>query len=164
MNCKRRRDDLEAETQKLKNYITENDKDNAVYSTSNEWPIYSHPEGGLVKITPWGSLRQFTNPETGELITKFEDSSFQDQSFNMANLVYEQMYNVAHNSMNVDTPERAESQMPPTPQSIQQCKLSTPTPVRMYPGDEVETYVLNGYDGFNQEHENYFGMQDEATD
>lgn len=49
---------------------------------SDEWPIYSHPQGGWVKFTPWGSVRMTVN-EQGEIVNKFEDVSFHDTSFDM---------------------------------------------------------------------------------
>lgn len=138
MNSKRKRDDIEGDVKKTKN-------EDVV--SSNEWPMYAHPDGGLVKITPWGSLRQYTDPITGELISKFEDTSFHEHQFNMANM------NAEVDDMSIDP--TSSQVMPPTPQSIQQCQLLTPS--NNY--SDAESYVLNGYEGFNQEHENYFGME-----
>ena len=53
---KRKREDVESYQKKVKNA---SEREKQAYSTSEEWPVYSHPEGGIVKITPWGSLRQF---------------------------------------------------------------------------------------------------------
>lgn len=153
---KRKRDDTESDAKKIKNLV-----ENEQYTNSNEWPVYSHPQGGLVKITPWGCLRQYTNPQTGELITKFEDSSFADYSFK---------------------PTQTYDTMPSTPQSLYQSLSAPPSaahpgqdhqdhqmssPIRVSPSSEAETYVVQGYqaetpphqDQFEQEHENYFGME-----
>lgn len=50
--------------------------------SSDEWPIYQHPQGGWVKFTPWGSVRMTINDQ-GETISKFEDVSFHDTSFDL---------------------------------------------------------------------------------
>lgn len=150
---KRKRDETEPDSKKVKNYI--NEKERQEFSTSNEWPVYSHPEGGMVKITPWGSLRQYVDGN-GATVTKFEDVNFQDISFGGAAVaeVYE---------------------MPSTPQSLNQSNnnfSSLPSnmdsDIKLSPGDEAEHYVISGYEKhksnnpnqFQQEHENYFGMDD----
>ncbi|ODV79462.1 uncharacterized protein CANTADRAFT_51884 [Suhomyces tanzawaensis NRRL Y-17324] len=168
---KRKRDEGGAEhTKKTRN----GELPTQEYTTSDEWPIYAHPEGGIVKITPWGSLRQYTN-DNGDHITKFEDVSFEDISF-------------AKPGAAGTTPQ--DDYMPSTPQSLYNSQQyqqtnhqasynqSQPTPVRptikLSPSDEAEMYVVDGYRGmgpgavtppqqqgqFEQEHENYFGMND----
>lgn len=131
-----------------------------LYSTSNEWPVYNHPDGGIIKITPWGSIRQFEL--NGEMITKFEDMSFTDYNFTPA----------IKNSKNpVSPPSHPQDQhLPQTPQSIQSLRLS--------PCDEAENYVMKGYQSlgsssspnvpsanddfqFAREPEHYFGMMDD---
>ncbi|KAK6454295.1 uncharacterized protein RJT20DRAFT_57704 [Scheffersomyces xylosifermentans] len=169
---KRKREDADPDTKKLKNELS--DKEKAEYSSSSEWPVYAHPDGGIVKITPWGSLRQFTNPDNGEMVTKFEDMSFTDYSFNPSNT---DVYDVSQNTS-----------LPSTPQSLynnqqyhqnQRCagnyNNSSPTPnIKISPNDEAESYVIEGYKGitpppqssdnvthqFEQEQENYFGMNE----
>lgn len=151
MSSKRRHYDNEPESKKVRPELEQ-----AAYSTSDEWPIYNHPEGGVVKITPWGSLRQYLHPISGQPVTKFEDMSFQDHSFNQA--ASEQQY------------------VPSTPQSMCPQSSDTPSPDGMRFGSEAEQYVVDGYtqptplqnsqEEFHQEHENYFGMgqQEEETD
>lgn len=153
---KRKRDEVEPDTKKVKNFI--NEKERQEYSSSNEWPIYNHPEGGIVKITPWGSVRQFVDAG-GNTVTKFEDINFQDISF-----VNSQTANVYD--------------MPSTPVSMNQNVNSFSSPstydvdgIKLSPSDEAENYVINGYgrlqgngaqqqQQFQQEQENYFGMED----
>lgn len=38
-------------------------KENQITSEA-EWPQFIHPEGGIIKITPWGTLRQYVDPVT----------------------------------------------------------------------------------------------------
>lgn len=161
MSSKRKFTDSESNKKKVIDETTQK-----LYTTSNEWPIYNHPDGGIIKVTPWGSIRQFKiNDET---VTKFEDKNFQDYSFTPS-----------FNPLEVDYPQ--------TPQSIQ-------SPIKLSPSDEAEQYVMQGYDNtemeleslnqqqqqppqqqqhYNnpqqfhqfQEHENYFGtIDDEYND
>jgi hypothetical protein len=51
-------------------------------ASSDEWPIYQHPQGGWVKFTPWGSVRMTINDQ-GETVSKFEDVSFHDTTFDL---------------------------------------------------------------------------------
>lgn len=155
LTTKRKRDANVSDTKKTKNLLSE--KERQEYATSNEWPVYNHPDGGTIKITPWGSLRQYQD-SNGQNVTKFEDLSFQDYSFEGSKLnnIYEFM--------------------PNTPQSL--CQNGSPSPdrIKLSPGDEAEHYVINGYEEvspisenkegfinhepyFSQEHENYFGME-----
>ncbi|KAL7666878.1 hypothetical protein ABC855_g540 [[Candida] zeylanoides] len=142
MNYKRRHDETANEPKKVRPGT-----DLQAYSTSDEWPVYNHPEGGIVKITPWGSLRQYTNPLDGQMVTKFEDKNFQDHSFHQS----------ADNGY-----------VPSTPQSMCPASdsLSPSDGLHLSPSNEVESYVMEGYhptpqsahQEFSQEHENYFGM------
>lgn len=149
---KRKRDDVEVHQKKARGA---EEGDQQAYSTSEEWPVYSHPEGGIVKITPWGSLRQYQDVN-GNMVTKFEDMGFQDYAFapqNTAAPTYE---------------------FPTTPQSMCQ---SSPAPglglahdkIELSPLDEAEGYVREGYGNeewqrYGQEQENYFGMNEDAME
>ncbi|KAK6462493.1 hypothetical protein DFJ63DRAFT_330048 [Scheffersomyces coipomensis] len=143
---KRKRDEVEPDTKKIKNFINEQDKQE--YTTSNEWPIYSHPEGGIVKITPWGSLRQFEHPVTGEQITKFEDVSFGDISFNSINSndIYDTLPSTPQSLYNQQIQQQQnqnQNQRNYSSPSNQQQHSSTQ--LRLSPSDEVESYVVDGY-------------------
>lgn len=146
-----------------------------LYSTSNEWPVYSHPNGGIIKITPWGSIRQFEL--NGEMITKFEDMAFSDYNFtpaisntkNLNTMTSNSSLNSSLNSNNVvsqtiQTTQPTYNDLPQTPQSIQSIKLS--------PSEEAENYVMKGYENdqfqynhnnnqYTKEPEHYFGMIDD---
>ncbi|EGW29943.1 uncharacterized protein SPAPADRAFT_144303 [Spathaspora passalidarum NRRL Y-27907] len=167
---KRGREDFEPDTKKIKNYI--NQQSHQEITESNEWPQFAHPEGGIVKITPWGSLRQFVDPISGESITKFEDMSFEDYTFKASNV--EDIYTVKH---------QEPPSMPSTPQSLYQTHSYQPntrfashnmpggnSPLRLSPECEAEGYLRDGYRGqqaqqqFEQEHENYFGMHDQQEE
>ncbi|AOW30516.1 hypothetical protein I503_05151 [Candida albicans SC5314] len=149
-------------------------------TSETEWPQFIHPDGGIIKITPWGTLRQFVDPKTNETITKFEDCSLEDYSFKSESI--EKLY-----------------QTPNTPQSIyhnagQDNIIHTPhngnrnlSGLIISPESEVEGYVVDGYrqqqqqqqqpqqqqqqhqqfhqqrDCFVPEHENYFGMTDDTV-
>lgn len=130
-------------------------------SNSNEWPIYSHPDGGVIKITPWGSIRQYE--VNGEVVTKFEDMSFNDYDFSAASAAVAAAAAAAKNTNNGNDSMGVNenyNELPQTPQSIQSIRLS--------PSDEAEQYVIRGYeaDGLNNEFpdqyakepEHYFGM------
>lgn len=148
---KRKSDELE-DSKKLKSYINERERE--AYTSSKDWPVYLLPGGGILKVSPWGLVKQTPNPETGEMVTKFEDTSFQDYSFDSeaVNSIYE---------------------MPSTPQSLYPPSRASPSPtsLRLSPSDEAELYVMDGYQKhqleqqqqqrFVPEHENYFGMGDE---
>lgn len=148
---KRKRDGPEADCKKTKALI--GDKECEAMAQSSEWPMYNHPDGGTVKITPWGSLRQWTDPVTGEANTKFEDASFQELSFAMSQ-------NNAHNQF---------YELPSTPISLNPSSSSRSSPVPMEsfnysPSSLAEQYVVEGYRSgqqFAQEQENYLGMVDE---
>ncbi|KAK6199254.1 uncharacterized protein RJT21DRAFT_121561 [Scheffersomyces amazonensis] len=150
-SSKRKRDEFDPDLKKVKNLINEQDK--AEYTTSNEWPVYAHPEGGIVKITPWGSLRQFTNTETGQQIAKFEDVSFSDISFDTSNT--DDIYNPMNTSL-PSTPQSLYNQNMTNPSN--QCPTNTTNNYNasarhphhpQYPvlsvDDEVESYVVDGY-------------------
>lgn len=156
---KRKRDACEQDVKKFKNLLENDEK--ALYSLSDEWPMYNHPDGGTVKITPWGSLRQYVDGQSGETVTRFEDSSFADLSFASS-----QCYD-----------------LPSTPMSLNATgsSRSSPTPENMMlsPSCEAELYVVDGYRAngehpaqeshstagqgvgqFSQEQEHYFGMME----
>lgn len=143
---------------------------------NNDWPIYNHPNGGIIKITPWGSIRQYES--NGETITKFEDMNFSDYDFTNLPLPYNNQIpqqnqfgknlttmssmnslNNNSNDMDYDIEYQNEYELPQTPQSI-----------RLSPSDEAENYVIKGYteqnfqQEFSKEHENYFGMMDDVDD
>ncbi|ABN67908.1 predicted protein [Scheffersomyces stipitis CBS 6054] len=161
---KRKRDDADPDTKKSRNDL---DKP-ADYTTSDEWPVYNHPDGGIVKITPWGSLRQFTNPVNGEMVTKFEDLSFSDYSFDPSNT---DVYDVSQYESLPSTPQSLYNnhQYHQNPRSNQNGNPN----IRLSPNSEAESYVVDGYKGitpppqnsdvhqFEQEQENYFGMNDQ---
>ncbi|CAH6718246.1 hypothetical protein CLIB1444_01S02410 [[Candida] jaroonii] len=146
---------------------------------NNDWPIYNHPNGGIIKITPWGSIRQYES--NGETITKFEDMNFSDYDFINLPLPYKNqvpqpqqnpfgrnlntmssMNSLSNNSDNYDMDYdgyQNDYELPQTPQSI-----------RLSPSDEAENYVLKGYSDpnfqqeYSKEQENYFGMMDDIDD
>ncbi|EGV64952.1 hypothetical protein PSN45_005307 [Yamadazyma tenuis] len=134
-----------------------------LYSSSNEWPIYNHPDGGIIKITPWGSIRQFEI--NGEVITKFEDMAFNDYNFAGTNITSSPngIANTGNSTAATaihsgDVSNASEFQeLPQTPQSIQSVRLS--------PYDETEQYVVKGYeddmDQYSREPEHYLGMGDD---
>lgn len=149
---KRKRDTSELESKRTKAQV--GDRERQLISLSDEWPIYSHPNGGTVKITPWGSLRQYVDPQTGEQVTKFEDVTFNDLSF-------------------AQPPYHGDSQwyeLPLTPMSLNGLSSVRSSPaigdMRLSPSNEAEQYVVEGYRRgeaveqplFGPEQENYFGM------
>lgn len=151
---KRKRDASEVECKKAKAQVGE--KERELISLSGEWPIYNHPNGGTVKITPWGSLRQYVDLQTGEQVTRFEDVTFNDLSFassatNSDNQIYE---------------------LPQTPMSLNGLNSARSSPaigdMRFSPSNEAEQYVVEGYRRgeaaeqllFGPEQENYFGMME----
>lgn len=165
MSSKRRHTEADQDTKKVRT-----DLEQQVYSSSDEWPVYNHPEGGIVKMTPWGSLRQYVNPLNGQMMTKFEDKNFQDHTFNQ-------------------NAEQLSLYVPSTPQSMCPTSSDSPSPaehLKLSPSHEVEHYVMDGYQQqqqqqqqlyqypqqfpqepvhqkgqgreFQTEHENYFGM------
>lgn len=152
---KRKRDAPGEDTKKPKALIGE--KERELLSQSSEWPLYNHPDGGTVKITPWGSLRQWVDPATGENRTKFEDASFLD-------LLFEMSPNNSNNQC---------YELPSTPMSLNPTSSSRSSPgpgdrFAFSPSSDAEQYVVDGYRGrehigqqqFAQEQENYLGMDD----
>lgn len=157
---KRKVEEAETNLKKLKNIDDRQD-----YTTLDEWPVFNHLGGGMVKITPWGCIRKYTDEETGTVRTKFEDQLFEEVSFGTSR--NEHIY-----------------QMPSTPQSMnqggQQNNFSSVSmrndpnsnDITLSSSDEVELYVINGYNGnhewqtqhdryqFLQEQENYLAMSD----
>lgn len=123
--------------------ITERDLE--AVTTSNEWPVYNHPEGGTIKITPWGSLRQVI--VNGEMVTRFEDISFNEYDFSL---------------------HQPSHEMPTTPMSLSVRSSPAPGDPHMSPSCEAEGYVVDGYRGdnrgFGREQEHFFGMMDQDGD
>ncbi|KAI5970149.1 hypothetical protein CANMA_000760 [Candida margitis] len=168
---KRRNDDFEVNQQRFKNMTQEE----AINSTT-EWPQFIHPDGGIVKISPWGSIREYTDPKTNETITKFEDCNFEEYSFKSETV--EKLY-----------------QTPDTPQSLYHrntnqshdhnnpaTTANSSSRFTLSPSNEVEGYVVDGY-GRHQnddavsfssandmthqypvEQENYFGIGGEQME
>lgn len=141
---KRRREDEDMDSKRARAVL---EKEEA----GLEWPVYNHPEGGIVKITPWGMLRQYRDAN-GHEVTRFEDKEFSELRFE---------------------PPEPTTQYPLTPQSLNYYN-PLPTPQAksfggfdLSPSNEVESYVMEGYQGmtppqqYEQEHEHYFGMGDE---
>lgn len=125
-------------------------------TTSNEWPIYNHPEGGTIKITPWGALRQFM--VNGEMVTKFEDVTFSDYDFGQLNVQIQQPQ--------LQPQMNHQNEMPTTPMSLSVSNRSSPAPddIHISPSCEAEGYVVDGYRGdqqFGREQEHFFGMMDQ---
>ncbi|KAI5965090.1 hypothetical protein KGF57_000883 [Candida theae] len=173
-HIKRRNDDFESNQHRFKNMTHEE----AINSTT-EWPQFIHPDGGIVKISPWGSIREYTDPKTNQTVTKFEDCNFDDYSFRSESV--EKIY-----------------QTPDTPQSLHNQSGSVATssggagagagavavaggdsganPFTLSPSNEVEGYVVDGYgqyrkdaysranDQYPVEQENYFGIGGEQME
>ncbi|KAI3406573.2 hypothetical protein KGF56_000705 [Candida oxycetoniae] len=176
-HSKRKNEDFDGDYKKIKSLTTED-----LMNSNPEWPQFIHPDGGLVKITPWGSIRQFVDPITNETMTKFEDCGFDDYSFRSQSV--EKIYSTPN------TPQSLYQQQPPPQQLNQQSQQKgnnsvsyvsrkssfnnsnsgNITRMNLSPSAEVEGYVVDGYSSsplkqkspqqeqFCQEHENYFGM------
>lgn len=174
---KRKRDAPEPDTKKIKAPFGEKEKE--LFSLSEEWPVYNLPEGGTVKITPWGSLRLWTDPQTGETITRFEDASFSDLAFQTANVgtMGGSYYNGPQGQNHASAQPNACYELPSTPMSLNMSSNSSPAPENMTfsPTSEAELYVVDGYrhngnngaagqtvgQQFSQEQENFFGMEEQ---
>ncbi|SGZ56919.1 CIC11C00000004856 [Sungouiella intermedia] len=174
---KRKRDASEPESKKTKALIGEKEKE--LYTLSEEWPVYNHPEGGTIKITPWGSLRQCVDAQTGETITKFEDASFSDLTFPAANVGAFGRQNWQSGQNIAGAQGNPYYELPSTPMSLNMSGSSRSSPVpdkvSFSPSCEAELYVVDGYrySGFNgaagqavgqqfsQEQENFFGMEEQ---
>lgn len=182
---KRKRDAPEPDSKKTKASLGDNEKE--LYSMSDEWPVYNHPEGGTFKITPWGILRLWVDAQTGETTTRFEDSSFSDLTFPTTNYgaVSSGNWQNGHNGHNTvnGNPPNTYYELPSTPMSLNMSGSSTSSPVpenmTFSPNCEAELYVVDGYRhvGFNgaagqtvgqtvgqqfsQEQENFFGMEEQ---
>lgn len=149
---KRKCDALEAEIKRTK-AILESEE-------AEQWPVYVHPEGGTVKFSPWGSIREWVDPVTGQAGCKFEDTTFVNSTFDLT----------APNP-----PLTQNYELPTTPLSLGGATPSraSPTPadrIHYSPSSEAEQYVVEGYgdagrketsrDQYVQEQENYFGMDE----
>lgn len=154
--AKRKRD---AEPEQKKPKAAFGEKEREILSQENEWPVYNHPDGGTVKITPWGSLRQWTDPVTGLTNTKFEDASFLDVSFEMSpNNVNNQCYELPTTPMSLTGPNSGRS----SPHSGERFNFS--------PTNEAELYIVEGYgqpqteqrptQEYAQEQEHFLGMEE----
>uniref|UniRef100_A0A0L0NXG6 Uncharacterized protein n=1 Tax=Candidozyma auris TaxID=498019 RepID=A0A0L0NXG6_CANAR len=155
----KRKNECDEERKKAPKTLSEADL-HAVTSL-NEWPVYNHPQGGTIKITPWGALRQYI--ANGETVTRFEDVSFTDYDFGVA---------APCPPVAVVGPVSQQPlEMPSTPMSLG-LKCSSPAPeVRVSPWCEAEGYVVDGYRGeqgeqgeqrgFEREQEHFFGMMDQ---
>lgn len=165
-SSKRRFDDDEVSNKKNRPEILDEAK--LKITTSNEWPIYAHPQGGSIKITPWGALRTYVM-EDGEEVVKFEDTSFSEYSYiddnNDTDVPRPPATGYANNEADAD----ADAAMPSTPQSLYgNGNTNNILPLTMYsstsanqavvqsqfgngsfrlsPSEEAEHYVIKGYD------------------
>ncbi|KAG5419523.1 hypothetical protein I9W82_003291 [Candida metapsilosis] len=176
-NKRRNDNDFETNQQRFKTMTQEE----AINSTT-EWPQFIHPDGGIVKISPWGSIREYVDPKTNETVTKFEDCNFEEYSFKSETV--EKLY-----------------QTPDTPQSLYQRSSnqsnesgatvgggggggggSSNHQFTLSPSNEVEGYVVDGYGRYQGnddislssvhdvthqypvEQENYFGIAGEQME
>lgn len=148
---KRKCDTLEAETKRTRSLLSSEEAD--------QWPVYVHPEGGTVKFSPWGSIREWVDPVTGQAGCKFEDTNFLASTFDT--------------SITIQVLQKQKYELPTTPLSLGGTTPSnaSPTPpdrIQYSPSSEAEQYVVEGYsvaarkekgrDRYVQEQENYFGM------
>lgn len=137
----------------------------SVESVSDDWPVYGHPQGGTVKITPWGCLRLYLDPILGQEVTKFEESTFSTIDFGtpVSPEASPQQSQSEYTPRDVDM-----SEMPPTPQSIHYRRAIVPSPFEFSPSSEAEGYLREGYmshsspaQEYSHEQEHYLGMDDE---
>lgn len=108
---------------------------------SEEWPVYDHPQGGSVKITPWGCLRQCIDSTLGAQVTRFEDSSFSDYDFAFPvlpgpfpDICSRSLYSLYDDEMSDTTP---------TPRSIH-CNQNCHS-IDISPSSEAEGYLREVY-------------------
>lgn len=148
--AKRKCDAEDAETKRTRALLDSEESD--------QWPVYVHPEGGTVKFSPWGSIREWVDPVTGQAGCKFEDTTFVNSTFDLC----------------APLPASQGYELPTTPMSLggaTPCRLSpAPTELLHYsPTSEAEQYVVEGYgqkprrettDQYAQEQEHYFGMDE----
>ncbi|KAI5959877.1 uncharacterized protein KGF55_005109 [Candida pseudojiufengensis] len=180
---KRKNEENIEEFKKLKNLTTED-----LINSNPEWPQFIHPDGGILKITPWGSIRQYIDSASGESITKFEDLNFEEYSFKSEEI--EKLYNTPNTPQSIYNHQQSNnfnhiSPLHNKPNLSQQSSsnsigLSSNNSIynqsnqnlNLSPSNEIESYVVDGYQ-YNQnqqqqhdiqdqefqiEHENYFGM------
>ncbi|KAI5949381.1 hypothetical protein KGF54_005616 [Candida jiufengensis] len=178
-NTKRKNNEFQDDYKKIKNLTTED-----LINSNPEWPQFIHPDGGILKITPWGSIRQYVDLTSGETITKFEDCNFEEYSFKSEQV--EKLYQTPttpQSIYNQSLQQTSHSQQPPhqhqKPQLSQQSSMNSintsshnfynqsQSNIHLSPSHEVESYVVDGYqqqhdqildNEFQIEHENYFGM------
>lgn len=154
---KRKCDALDAETKRTRALLESEE--------AEQWPVYVHPEGGTVKFSPWGSIREWVDPVTGQEGCKFEDTTFVASTFDLT----------------APLPISQEYELPTTPMSLGGTTPSRVSPglvdrIHYSPGSEAEQYVIEGYGEsavkeptsgqYAQEQEHYFGMDelDEYSD
>ncbi|CCG25033.1 hypothetical protein CORT_0G03570 [Candida orthopsilosis Co 90-125] len=147
---KRRNDDFEINQQRFKNMTQEE----AINSTT-EWPQFIHPDGGIVKISPWGSIREYIDPKTNETVTKFEDCNFEEYSFKSETV--EKLYQTP------DTPQSLYHR--PTNQSHDNGTATTTANSRftLSPSNEVEGYVVDGYGRHQNDDDVSFSSANDVT-
>ncbi|CAK9442310.1 uncharacterized protein LODBEIA_P60530 [Lodderomyces beijingensis] len=137
---KRRTNDASSEDHRRKTALL----DETLINSDPEWPQFHSPEGGIIKITPWGVIRQSIDPHTGEILsTKFEDSTLSELQF--TNAKTEALY-----SMPPSTPESIELHHQPSISSLQSEHIVKE--VRFSDHHQEHQYGV--------EQENYFGMND----
>ena len=175
-NKRRNDNDFETNQQRFKTMTQEE----AINSTT-EWPQFIHPDGGIVKISPWGSIREYVDPKTNETVTKFEDCNFEEYSFKSETV--EKFYQTP------DTPQslyhRSSNQSNESGSAVG-CGGggggSSNHQFMLSPSNEVEGYVVDGYgqyqgnddislsSAYNVTHqypveqENYFGAASEQME
>lgn len=182
-HSKRRNDDDNELSQEQQQRYKNMTQEEAINSTT-EWPQFIHPDGGTVKLSPWGSIREFIDPKTNETVTKFEDCNFEEYSFKSETV--EKLYQTP------DTPQSLYHR--PTNQSGDYnnhnstgavATNSSNSRFTLSPSNEVEGYVVDGYDQYRNnndddvsfssvhdathhqyqvEQENYFGIGGEQME
>ncbi|KAG7195044.1 uncharacterized protein KQ657_004158 [Scheffersomyces spartinae] len=165
-SSKRRFDDEEVTNKKTRPEILDEVK--LKITTSNEWPVYAHPQGGSIKLTPWGTLRTYLKDD-GEEVVKFEDTSFSEYSYIDDNNDTDTPRPPPTANLN-DGGADSDTAMPSTPQSLYgnaNNNNNNMLPLTMYsstsanqaiiqnqygtsgfrlsPSEEAELYVINGY-------------------
>ena len=122
---KRKIESENAETKRARALLDSDEGDN--------WPVYVHPQGGTVKFSPWGSIREWIDPVTGQAGCKFEDTAFVNSMFDLsAPLPTPVAFELPTPPMSLDgTPVRG----PPSP--AEKSHYS--------PSSDAEQYMVEGY-------------------